>query len=275
MAIILSLFSALAYGVSDFLGGIISRRASVWQVAVVGQTSSTACVLAIALFVHGDPTGRDLALASFAGVCTGFGTAFLYRGLSTGRMSVVAPVSAVGSALLPVAVGLISGERPSSLALLGIVCALPAIWLIALVTDDDPGHRGGLLDAVLAGIGFGGLFVFLGQVPDTAGAAPLVMSQAFSVVGVVLTATVMRQAWLPRQRTAWRAVALGPLGASATGAFLLASHHGLLSIVSVISALYPAATVLLAALVLHERIRVWQAAGLALAALAVSLVALG
>lgn len=275
MAIVLSLISALAYGVSDFLGGLISRGTSAWQVAVVGQSSSMVCVLAVALATDGEATARDFGFAAAAGVCTGFGSAFLYRGLSTGRMGVVAPISAVGSALLPLAVGLGQGDRPTQLAVWGVVFAFPAIWLIARAVDTDPTHRGGVTDGVLAGLGFGGLFTFLGQVPESAGFAPLAVTQGFSVVGVILTAVVMRQAWVPRDPFAWRAVVLGPLGATATGAFLVATHHGLLSIVSVISALYPAATVLLAALVLRERIHAWQGVGLALAAVAVSLVALG
>lgn len=265
--------SALAYGISDFLGGIFAKRSSAWQVAVVGQTSSGFFTLLAALFAGGSPVGSDWMYGALAGLGGGFGTAFLYRGLSSARMGVVAPLSAIGTALLPVTVGLAQGDRPSGLAVLGIVCAFPAIALISRVVDDNPAHRGGVIDGVLAGIGFGTLFVFLGQVGEDAGLFPLALTQAFSVLGVILTATVMRQAWWPRERTAWRAVVMGPLGAIATGAFLYATHGGLLSVVSVISSLYPASTVLLAAVVLREKIHGWQGVGLVFAALAVALVA--
>lgn len=277
MAIILSLTSALAYGISDFLGGIFARNVTAWQVAVVGQTSSATCALAVWLAFPGSPTASDLVFGALAGLGGGFGAAFLYRGLSTSRMGVVAPISAIGTALLPVSVGLVTGERPAVLSVVGIVLAFPAIALISRVPEDaepDPTHRGGIVDGALAGLGFGTLFVMLGQTGPDAGFGAILASQITSVLAVIATATVLRAAWLPRQRLAWRALVMGPLGATAQGAFLFATQQGLLSVVSVISALYPASTVLLAALVLRERILRWQAIGLALAAAAVTLVAL-
>lgn len=275
MAIVLSLLSALAYGFSDFLGGIFSRRASPWQVAVVGQTSSGVISLVAALVVGGSPTSHDLVFGALAGLGGGFGAAFLYRGLSTARMGVVAPISAIGTALIPVVAGVATGDRPSTTVVIGIVLAFPAIALVSRVVDADPGHRGGVVDGVLAGLGFGLLFVCLGQVGDDAGLMPLALSQLASIVAVIVTAIVLRQAWVPRDQAAWRALAMGPLGATAQGAFLYASQHGLLSVVSVISSLYPASTVLLAAVVLREKILRWQALGLITAAVAVALVAAG
>ena len=275
MAIILSLVSALAYGVSDFLGGIFAKRAPAWQIAVVGQSSSGVFSVLAALVVGGSPTGRDLLFGALAGLGGGFGVAFLYRGLATARMSVVAPLSGVGTALIPVAVGLATGDRPSALALTGVVFAFPAIVLISRVSDDSPAHRSGVLDGILAGVGFGVLFTFLGQTGDDGGLYPLALSQLTSVGAVIVTAIVLRQSWMPRQRAAWNAAMMGPIGALAQGAFLYATQHGLLSVVSVISSLYPASTVLLAAIVLKERIQPWQGVGLALAAAAVALVAVG
>jgi len=275
VAIALSLLSALAYGISDFLGGIFAKRASAWQVAVVGQTSSGFFTLVAAAFAGGSPDKSDWMYGALAGLGGGMGVAFLYRGLANARMSVVAPLSAIGAALVPVAVGLAQGDRPSRLAVLGVVCAFPAIALISRVVDDDPAHRGGVVDGVLAGLGFGMLFSFLGQVGPDAGLLPLALTQATSVLGVAIAATVLRQTWVPRERPAWRAAFMGPLGALATGSFLYATHHGLLSIVSVISSLYPASTVLLAAVLLREKIHGWQGLGLVFAALAVALVAAG
>jgi drug/metabolite transporter (DMT)-like permease len=278
VAIALSLLSALAYGVSDFLGGIFAKRSSPWQVAVVGQTSSGVISLLAAVIVAGSPTGTDLAYGALAGLGGGFGVAFLYRGLSTARMGVVAPLSAIGTALIPVIVGLATGDRPSWMAMLGVVFAFPAIALISRVEEaggDDGAHRGGVVDGMLAGVGFGLLFTFLGQVGDDAGLYPLALSQLASVVSVIVTAMILGQAWVPRGRKVWGAVVMGPLGATAQGAFLYATHHGLLSIVSVISSLYPASTVLLASVLLREKILRWQAVGLVFAAAAVALVAAG
>lgn len=275
MAIVLSLISALAYGVSDFLGGIFSKRAGPWQVAVVGQTSSTISIAVAAVIIGGTPAPADWWWGAAAGAGGGVGTAFLYRGLAGSRMGVVAPLSAVTCALLPVVVGVGLGERPGLYAGLGIALAFPAIALIARMVDGDLTHRGGVIDGTVAGLGFGVLFVAVGQVGDDAGLYPLILTQAASVVSVVLTAVVMRQVWVPRVPAAWWALLMGPLGALATGSFLLATGFGLLSVVAVISSLYPAATVVLAAAVLRERIHGPQAVGLVLAALAVSFVALG
>lgn len=282
MAVTLALLSALAYGVSDFIGGLVAKRAGGWPTAVVGQSSSTVCVLVLALLVGGDPTGTDLAFGAGAGVAVGVGTGFLYRGLATGRMGVVAPVSAIGTALVPLVVGIAQGDRPATIAWWGVAAALPAIWLIssedpdlATARPDPAADRSALRDGAIAGLGFGGLFALLGQVPDDAGLWPLTVTQACSVLTVVAVATLLRQAWMPRDRGARWALLMGPLGAGATAAFLLASQQGLLSLTSVIASLYPASTVVLAMLLLREPVGRTQAGGLALAALAVSLVALG
>ncbi|CAN5202873.1 DMT family transporter [soil metagenome] len=287
MAILLALASAVAYGLSDFVGGVVSRRASAWSVAVLGQLSSTACTAAVALSVASTPQPRHFAWAVVAGVGSGVGTGFLYRGFSSGRMSVVAPVSAVGAAVVPMAAGALAGDRPSPLVWLGILAALPGIWLVASVPEDDlartdPGFDGqgatamsGLVDGILAGLGFGVLFAALGQVPDSAGLWPLTLSQAVSVPAVVLLAISVGAPWMPRGRSVRWALLAGPLGATATGCFLLASQQGYLAVAGVLASLYPATTVLLAALVLHERIHGSQGMGLGLCAAAVALVAIG
>ena len=282
MGVVLALCSALAYGLSDFVGGLLSRRTSAWAVAVVAQVSSTLCTAAIALFVTGSPHAADLRWALVAGVGSGLGTGFLYRGFSSGRMAVVAPVSAVGAALVPVLAGALGGERPSLLVWSGIVAALPGIWLVSSASGDAPRSRAGrapvaagATDGVLAGLGFGMLFAALGQVPQHAGWWPLTLCQAVSVVTVVALALCLRAPWLPRGRTVRLAALAGPLGATATGCFLVATHHGYLTVAGVLSSLYPASTVLLAAVLLKERVHRAQGVGLGLCAVAVACVAAG
>lgn len=284
MAILLALFSALAYGLSDFVGGLVSRRVSAWPVAVVGQLSATGCTAAAALLFAGSPTRTDLAWALLAGLASGVGTGFLYRGFASGRMSVVAPVSAVGAAVVPVVVGGVSGERLGLLVWTGIVLALPGIWLVSssaeeLPADGTPPARvslaEGVLDGVLAGLGFGVLFAALGQVPDEAGLWPLVLAQVVSVPAVIALAVGLGAAWLPREPQTWWALTAGPLGAAATTAFLLATQSGYLTVAGVLASLYPATTVLLAALLLHERVHRAQGVGLVLCALAIAFVAGG
>lgn len=285
MAVVLALCSAIAYGLSDFIGGVVSRRSSAWAVAVVGQCASTVCVLAVALVWRGSPTGPALAWGAVAGLGSGLGTGFLYRGFASGRISVVSPISAVGAAAVPVLVGAATGERPSALVWAGIVLALPGIWAVSSVPDASAGGAdgsrgsglfgGGLVEGVLSGLGFGGLFATLGQVPSSSGLFPLVAANAVSVPTVVLLATALRSPWRPRGRSVWWALATGPFGAAATAAFLLASQRGFLSVAGVLASLYPATTVLLAVALLRERVHLLQALGLALCALAIALVAGG
>jgi len=290
VVVVLSLGCALAYGLSDFVGGVLSRHTSAWTIAVVAQGAAMVFTLLVALFVWREPVGVDWAWGVLSGVGGGFGASFLYRGLGAGAMSVVAPVSAVGAALLPVAVGVATGERPSALTWFGVACALPAIWLVSRVAENtvpagDSGVDGStsrprsraadLIDGLLAGLGFGLLFTALGQVPDSAGLAPLALSYAASLPTTIVLAVALGAAWVPRDRRDARAAAAGALGTAATVLFLLATQTGLLTVAAVLSSLYPATTVLLAALVLRERIGRTQGVGLLLAGLAVGLVAAG
>ncbi len=279
-AILLALGSAVAYGLSDFIGGVFSKRASPWAVALVAQLAGAACVLALAALTDGTPESRDLLWGVAAGVGNGIGTAFLYRGLSSGRMGVVAPVSAVGAAVVPVVVGVVTGERPAPVVWVGILAALPGIWLVSRgpATEDLAGarpRRTGVADGLMAGLGFGGLFAALAQVPAEAGFLPLAVNQLVAGAAVVAVAVGLRATWAPRQRAAgWGAVS-GVLGAVATGAFMVSAQGGDLTVTAVLASLYPAFTVLLAATVLREHVHRAQAVGLVLCCLAVALVAAG
>lgn len=284
IAVVLALVSALAYGLSDFVGGLVSRHVSAWPVAVVGQLSSTLCTAAVALALAGAPRPVDFGWAAVAGLGSGVGTGFLYRGFAAGRMSVVAPVSAVGAAVVPVAVGALVGERLSLVVWAGIVLALPGIWLVSSTVEELPADgatppreslAAGVLDGVLAGLGFGLLFAALGQVPEGAGFWPLALAQAVSVPAVVLLAVALRAPWVPRGGRTWWALLAGPLGASATLAFMLASQQGFLTVAGVLASLYPATTVLLAAVLLKEQIHRAQAVGLVLCGAAIGFVAGG
>ena len=276
MAILLSLLAAASYGLADFVGGVTSKRVSPWSVALVAQLGGATLVFLLTLVVSGSPTGADLAWSAVAGLGNGFGTAFLYRGLSAGRMGVVAPVSGVGAALVPVAVGVLTGERPAALVWLGIALALPGIWLVAREPATGPGRLGaGLTDGVLAGLGFGLLFAALAQIPSEAGFLPLALNQVVAGAVIVVVALVLGTPWVPREPRALGGVVSGALGALATGAFLVATHSGYLTVTAVIASLYPAVTVMLAAFVLREHVHRAQALGLGLCAVAVSLVAAG
>lgn len=273
MAILFSLAAAFAYGLSDFVGGVASRRTSAWPVAFVGALAAFVGAVVLALVTDGDPTRSHLLWGALAGVGSGAGGAFLYRGLAAGRMGVVAPVSAVGAALLPVCVGVATGERPVLLVWLGVAAAVPGIWLVSR----EPGGTGdlaaGIVDGLIAGAGFGLLFAAMGQVPESAGFAPLAVAQGVAVVAVAGTAVVLGGRWLPYDVSQAWGVAAGVLATTAAVAFLLATQTGLLTIASVVTSLYPAVTIGLAALVLRERIHGSQGLGLLLCGVAVGLVA--
>jgi drug/metabolite transporter (DMT)-like permease len=275
VAVLLALAAALAYGVSDFVAGLASRRTSAWPVATASATGALLGSVLLAAGLPGDPARSDLAWGALAGIGSGTGSAFLYRGLALGRMGVVAPISAVGAAVVPVVVGVATGERPATLVWLGIAAAVPAIWLVSREPVATAAPAAGVLDGVLAGIGFGVLFAATGQVGDDAGYWALVATQLVSLVIVATLAVSLRQAWVPRTSTDWWGAVAGLLATLAVLGFLLASQRGLLAVAAVLASLYPAATVLLAVVVLREHVHRAQAVGLSLCAVAVVLVAVG
>jgi drug/metabolite transporter (DMT)-like permease len=276
MVLLLSLCAAVAYGLSDFVGGVITRRASVWAVAATSQ--ATAAILAIGLVATnlGDPRVGDLWWGALAGLGSGAGNVLIYWGLARGRMAVVAPLSAIAAAALPVLVGLSTGERPSVLTVIGVLTALPAIWLVS-TSGKRLRHadRGDVVFGLMAGLGFGVQFSALGQVPQQAGLTPLAVSQVVSVITIAGGAMAMSTQWIPRDRHSRLGAVAGLLAGIATVCFQLAVQRGLLTIAGVVASLYPAVTVLLAAVVLREGIHRTQGAGLALATAAVVLIASG
>ncbi|QIK76314.1 DMT family transporter [Nocardioides piscis] len=275
MSIVLALGAAAAYGISDFIGGFASRSTSAWPVAFLSAVGALICSAVIAVTTPGAATVTDLAWGALAGVGSGLGGAFLYRGLAAGRMGVVAPVSAVGAALLPVVIGVATGERPELVVWLGILVAIPGIWLVSR----EPGAgdlAAGILDGVLAGVGFGLLFAAIGQVPDEAGFWPLALAQLLALVTVAATATLLGVSWRPSARSeVGLGLLAGALASAASLGFLLATQAGLLTVAAVLTSLYPAVTIVLAATLLREHIHRAQAVGLAFCGLCVALVAAG
>ena len=278
MAVLLGLTSALVYGAADFLGGLASRRSSAYAVVVWSQFAGLILLLA-AVAVMGDPLpGRaDLAWGVLGGIGGGGGVVLLYRGLAMGRMSVVAPTAAVGGASLPVLVGILLGERPSPLALVGVVVALAAIVLVSSSSIASEEHRinrtpPGLFEAIGAGIGFALFFVSLDNVAIEAGLWPLLAARV-SIVVAAVAGVATRSPLRPARADVGSIVLVGIADMLANLLYLLASRRGMLSIVAVLVSLYPASTVLLARVVLGERLSVRQAIGLVVAAIGVVLIA--
>lgn len=276
MGVLLAVCAAFSYGISDFVAGLSSRRASPYAVAAYGQVGAlvVGVLCAAALLPPTHLTGTAMAWGAASGVGNGLGTLFLYRGLGSGRMSVVAPLSAVTAAGLPVLAGLAWGERPPALAVVGIALALPAIGLISRTRSEHAADRRGVADGLLAGAGFGLLFIGLGRVPAGAGFWPLVAGQVVALLTVLVAALVAGAALGARGRALGGALVAGAIGAASTALYMLAAQRTLLSIVAVVTSLYPALTVLAAMVVLRERVGRGQAVGLAAAAAAVMLIAL-
>ena len=300
LTVVLALVAALAYGASDFLGGRASTRAPVTTVAAVVQATSLVLVLPVAATVGPsmlDPSagaGPALLWGLTSGLGGAVGTLFLYRGLARARVAVVAPLSGVLAAALPVLTALVAGERPSLITTVGIVAGLPAVWLIAgggaAAAPDQVGRPRGVLEGIVAGLGFGFLFFALDRAGDEAGLWPVAAGQAGALVilgAAVLAAALAGHRPLPSRSTrapgtagpasGWLPVTVvsGTLAIVANMAFFLATTQGLLTVAAVLTSLYPAGTVVLARFVLDERISRSQVTGLALAGIAVVLITLG
>jgi drug/metabolite transporter (DMT)-like permease len=276
MGLVLALTAALAYGASDFVGGTGSRQHSPWAVVLTGQVSGAVLMMVCGLLAPADPRAADFAWALLAGVGSATGSIYLFRGLSRGRMGLVAPVSAVGAAVLPVLVGVALGERPSWLAWLGVLVALPGIWLVSRgSTTSAAGTHRALIDGAAAGAGFGVLFIALGQVSSDAGFMPLAANQLFGAAVTVVVAAALGRKWHPRLGVLPWGGASGALGAVGTLTFLLSIHDTDLGLAAVLTSFYPAVTVLLASLALGERLRGGQRLGIGICTLALATLAIG
>ena len=285
MAAVLALVAALAYGAADFYGGLATRRLPAATVVLRSNTLAFPCLLLANLGVTGTWTGHDAVAGALAGIGSTAGLLLLFRALAEGTMSVVAPITAVLASVVPMTVGLGTGERPPLLALTGLPVALAAVMLLAAPPTAGGGRlaipAGNLLPALGAGLGFGVFFVALDATAHDAGLWPVVVSQA---AGNVLLTTFKllgigggsrKDATRRGASPQWPAVAASGLF-SAVGhvSFLLATRRGLLTLVAVIASLYPASTLLLARLFLGERIAGLQRLGAVLAGVAVVLVSL-
>ncbi|MPZ72419.1 MAG: EamA family transporter [Nitriliruptorales bacterium] len=280
MAVALGLASAIVYGAADFLGGLASKRSGAYAVVVWSQMAGLV-VLAAAVVVTDDPlpAAADLWWGAVGGVGGGGGVVLLYRGLSIGRMSVVAPTAAVGAASLPVLVGIALREQPPVTALAGIVIALAAIVLVSsssVVEEEHRTHRipPGSLEGAGAGAGFALFFICLAFADADGGLWPLLTARV-SIVVAAAAAVATRTTLRPVMRDLGRIVVVGIADMLANLLYLLATRRGLLSIVAVLVSLYPASTVVLARFVLHERLSGLQLTGLTAAAIGVALIAAG
>ncbi|WP_425826332.1 EamA family transporter [Streptomyces fractus] len=276
IALLLALGSSLAYGCADFLGGLGARKAHVLRTVMVAAPASLAVELMLWPVLGASFSPATVGWGAASGVASAAAFALLYRTLAIGPMNVLSPVTALVSAALPVAVGLLQGEHLGLIGLLGLPLALVAVVLVSA------GHGAGaarpsrtaLLLAFGAGAAIALQLVFLHQAPSDSGVAPLIIGRAVSSAVTLAAAGLMHRRLGPEKPAYALSATAGVLDSLANLLFLLAARSGDLTVVAVITALYPAGTVLLARGVLAERIHKMQLVGLGTAAVAVSLLAL-
>jgi drug/metabolite transporter (DMT)-like permease len=283
IALVLSLLAALGYGVADFVGGLAARRtAAVLSVVMVSYPVGLLGMLAIEPLLGGSPTATSLVIGAISGVISAAAILWFYAALAAGPMSVVSPVTSLLVAGLPLAYGMLTGEHPGVIALVGAAIALIAVVLVSrqehsAVDEGTPVRFTARVAWLTAGTGiaFGVYFILLDKVGTSTGLWPLIISRAVSSAVVLVAGLIRRQRLLPAGVPRRLALTAGVLDVLGNGAFLYALHVGLLSIVSVVTSLYPAATVVLARVVLGERTGWIQRIGLVLAAAAVVMIASG
>jgi drug/metabolite transporter (DMT)-like permease len=270
LAIAFGLASAASWGSGDFSGGLASRRSSVYSVVIISQLIGAVFLVTLA-FSLGEsvPSTNNLILGGIAGVSGAIGLVALYTGLASGRMGVVAPVTAVVAATIPVLFSFLTEGLPATSQLVGFGMGLIAVWLLSSGGDGGAIQVRELGLALTAGLGFGLFFILIDRVSQSAVFWPLVAARITSV-SFLIVLTILRRGWKQRARNQLSLTALaGIFDTGGNTFFVLATRMGRLDIAAVLSSLYPAATVLMAWLILKERLmpQQWLGAVAALAAL--------
>ncbi|MQY22802.1 DMT family transporter [Nocardia macrotermitis] len=284
IGVLLALLAAVGYGVSDFVGGVASRRVAALRVVIVSYPLSVLILAIVAPLVGGHCDLGSMLWGVVSGVASGLAVWWFYAALASGPMAVVSPLTAVLVAGVPVVIGMVLGERSSPLAYVGIGCALIAVMLVSRespdeVTEEITGGRELRFDRRVAlltvgsGLAFGIAFVSLHETTPESGVWPVLLSRVAATLVVWGVALVAGQFRAPHGEPLRLACYVSVLDVVANVAMQYAFHSGLLSLISVIGSLYPAATVLLAMVLLGERAGPLQKIGMALALGSVALIA--
>ncbi len=271
--IVFGLAASLFWGSGDFSGGLASRRDNAASV-VLGAYAIGFVTLVILAFIWREafPMPLDVFWGGLSGISGAIGLIAFYSALSIGKMGIVAPVSAILTAGIPVIFSAYTQGLPSVLQLGGFVLALFAIGLVSR-PERTKGRPKGLGLALLAGCGFGCFFVLISRVSPSATFWPLAIARLTSVIVLLIMVWVRQQKKiLPKRGVTVLVILAGVLDAFGNLFFLLASHVGRLDVAAILSSLYPAATVVLAALVLHERMTRIQLFGIVLALIAIPMI---
>jgi drug/metabolite transporter (DMT)-like permease len=271
---ILALTAATCWGSGDFVGGLATRRFGTFR-SILGIFSVGMVALLIVAVIRAEPLPplADLAWGALAGLLGLVGLGFLFRGFATGKMGIVAPVSAVLGTAIPVIFNALTEGFPGELQLLGFTVALVGIWLLAR-PETLSGHPAGIGMAVTAGLGFGAFFIALDQIGETAVFWPLVAGRVAACTVLVAIALVTHQSMQLRQAPLRLLILAGVLDVAGNLFFLLAVQSGRLDVTAVLGSLYPAVTAILARLVIKEHLAREQMIGVGAALVAIVLITL-
>ena len=267
-----SLAAVLAWGTSDFLGGYAARRANAFLLTTIAHLGGLLLVLTLAFVAHAQfPSERSVLWASAAGLSGGGALALFYRALASGRMGLTAPVAAVLGAAIPTIFGMITQGIPGAVHIVGFFMAAMGIWLISRAEDGASPEGIGL--AALAGVGFAGFYILISQAKDGSALWLAVFSRAGALVVTALIVLLQRSFRDITAAGVRLGVFAGCLDVSGSVLFVRAIQTGRLDSAVVLTSLYPAVTVLLARLILHEHFTRWKAVGMFAALLAVPMIA--
>jgi drug/metabolite transporter (DMT)-like permease len=277
---LLAIVSAALYGGADFLGGLSARQASVIAVVTLSQASGlVALLIVLPLLPQAAPSSADLFWGTAAGAAGGVGVALLYRALALGTMAVVAPTTAVCAVIIPVVAGALTGEQTTKLTALGIALAMFGIVLVSQQTRADAAPRAvfglrapGIWHALASGVAIGVFFLGLARTGAAAGLWPLVGARAASVAMFAALAAARGQSLRLGAPVIWIVGCAGAIDMAANACYLVATRAASLSVVVTLASLYPASTVLLARVLLGERLNTWQTVGVVCALVAIGLI---
>lgn len=274
MAITCGICSALVWGAGDFAGGVASRRGNALSVVLFSQLIGGILLVGLAaVFARSVPPVGHLLSGGLAGIFGVLGLTGLYKGLAQGRMGLVAPLSAVVTALVPMTFSFFVEGFPGWLRIIGFGIAMTAVWFLSSPGGNSKMGQGELRLSLLAGLGFGLFFIFMDHASSQSVLWPLVAARAAAIsVMVIFLAFTRQMATPPPGQFTFIALA-GILDAAGNAAFATAAHLGRLDIAAILASLYPASTVLLAWLVFSERLGRRQWFGVATAGVALVLIA--
>ncbi|WP_135611792.1 DMT family transporter [Methanococcoides sp. AM1] len=271
LVVFFGLMAAISWGAGDFSGGFASKRANVYSVVLITQAVGVFLLAASAyLMAEKMPPLGGMLWGAVAGVFISIGLLALYRGLSQGRMGFVAPISAVVAASVPVIYGAFYEGLPAVHQMIGFAFAFVAVWLIAGGGDESSKiERTDLILPLIAGTGFGLFFISIDRVSDTAVLWPLTAARIAAVITLIIFIALSKQVYLPPKNVLPVIIIAGVFDTGGNTFFALASQAGRLDIASITSSLYPAGTVLLAWLILKEKLSLKQWIGVAAALVAI------